>query len=103
MDIILIYITNPTKKEARKVAEYLLKKKLIACANIFSTNSLYHWQGKLADETEYILLAKTSEENYEKVRREVEKIHSYKIPCIIKIPASVNKKYFKWLKETIKL
>ncbi|MBI3335578.1 MAG: divalent-cation tolerance protein CutA [Candidatus Portnoybacteria bacterium] len=99
MNFIFIYTTNPTKREARKIAKHLLAKKLIACANIHGpVNSLYPWKGKMADETEYILIAKTIEENFEKVKEEVEKVHSYSIPCIVKIPVSSNKKYFEWVK-----
>ena len=101
MNFIFVYITNPTKQEARKIAKYLLKKKLIACANIFSINSLYWWKGKIADEGEFVLIAKTLEKNFKKVKEEVEKIHSYSIPCIIKIPVSANEKYFKWLKSEV--
>ncbi|MBU2635343.1 divalent-cation tolerance protein CutA [Patescibacteria group bacterium] len=102
MNFIFVYITNPTKKEAKKIAKHLLKKRLIACANIFPINSLYWWEGKIADENEFVLIAKTIEANFEKVKKEVEKIHSYKTPCIIKIPVSSNKKYFDWLKKETK-
>ncbi len=100
---IFIYIIHPTKDEARKMAKHLLNKKLIACANIYGPeDSLYWWKGKLVDEKEYILIAKTKEENFTKVKNEVEKIHSYEIPCIIKIPVSSNQKYYDWLKSEIK-
>ena len=113
MNFVLIYITNPTRDEARKIAKYLLGKRLIACANIFPISSLYWWnprrrtsslrgKRKITDEKEFVLIAKTIKENFEKVRKEVEKIHSYSIPCIIKIPVSSNKKYFDWLKGKIK-
>lgn len=102
MNFVFIYITNPTKKEAKKIAKHLLEKRLIACANIFSVNSLYWWEKKIVDDNEFILIAKTTKESFGKVEREVKKIHSYKIPCIIKIPVSSNKKYFNWLKREIK-
>jgi len=102
MNFIFVYITNPTKTEARKIAKRLLKQKLIACANIFGPiNSIYHWKGKIADETEFVLIVKTTKTNFEKVRNEVEKIHSYSIPCIVKIPVSSNQKYFNWLKDEV--
>ena len=101
MNFIFIYITNPTKEEAKRIARHLLERKLIACGNIFPINSLYWWEGKIADENEFVLIAKTIEANYEKVKNEVEKIHSYQVPCIIKIPVSSNKKYFDWLKGEI--
>ncbi len=98
---IFIYITNQTKEEAEKIAKYLLKKKLIACANIFPIRSLYLQKGKIADEGEIVLIAKTYESNFEKVKNDIEKMHSYAIPCIVKIPVSSNKKYFDWLKNEI--
>jgi len=102
MNFILIYITNPTKKEAKKIASSLLKKRLIACANIFPISSLYWWKGKIVDDNEFVLIAKTTKNNFEKVKKEIEKIHPYKIPCIVKIPVSSNKKFFDWLKNEIK-
>lgn len=102
-EIILIYITNSSKKEARKVAKHLLDKKLVVCANFFDgVNSLYPWKGKMADETECQLIVKTLEKHYEEIVKEIEKIHSYSIPCIIKIKAEANNKYFNWLKNEVK-
>lgn len=102
-DFIFIYITNPSKEEARKIAKALLQKKFIACANIYSNvNSLYPWKGRIADEEEFILIAKTTEANFDKVKREVERIHSYTIPCVVKIPVSSNKKYLDWVRSEIK-
>lgn len=102
MKFIFIYITNPTKKEAIKIAKFLLKKRLIACANIFPIKSLYWWRNRIADDNEFVLIAKTTAKNFGKIKKEVEKIHPYKIPCIVKIPVSSNKKYFDWFKKEVK-
>ncbi len=100
---VLIYVTCPNKEEARKIAKHLMAKKFVACANIYeNVNSLYPWKGKIADETETVLILKTTEANYKKAEAEIEKIHSYTIPCIIKIPVSSNKRYFDWLCSEIK-
>lgn len=95
--MILVYITNPTKDEAKKIARHLIQEKLIACANIYPIESLYNWEGKLADESEFVLLGKTKERNYDRIVKEVEKIHSYDIPCILKFPIVANEKYSNWL------
>lgn len=97
--MILVYITNPTKEEANKIAKHLIQKKLIACANIFPIESFYNWGGKLTDGPEFVLLGKTKEVNYEKIVTEIEKIHSYTIPCILKIPIEVNENYENWMKR----
>jgi len=101
MNFILVYITNPTKNEAVKIAKFLLNKKLIACANIFPISSLYWWKKKIAEEKEWVLIAKTIDKNFIKIKNGVEKIHSYSVPCLIKIPVFANKKYFNWLKRNI--
>ncbi len=102
MSFIFIYITNPTKKEAKRIARYLLSKKLIACANILPIDSLYRRKDKIVEEKEVVLIAKTKTDNFNKVKREVEKIHPYNLPCIVKISVSSNEKYYKWLKEITK-
>ena len=103
MSLIFVYITNQNKEEARKISHYLIDKKLIACANIYdNVSSIYPWQGKITDEKECILIAKTTENNFNKIKTEVDKIHSYKVPCIIKIPIEANEKYAAWLKSNLK-
>lgn len=102
MKLIFVYITNPNKKEAKKVARHLLDKKLIACANIYpEVNSLYPWKGKLADEKEVVFIGKTTEKNYSRIKQEVKKIHSYEVPCVIKIPIETNEAYAKWLESEV--
>ena len=95
--IAMIYITCANGDEARKIANHLLKKRLIACANIFKIKSLYWWQCKITDDGENVLIVKTLEKNYEKIKSEAKKIHSYTIPCILKIEAEANKAYYDWL------
>ena len=97
MGIVFVYITNPNEKEAYEVARYLLEKKLIACANIFPVKSIYWWKGKIANEKESVLIAKTFDRNFDKVKTEVEKIHPYETPCIAKISVKVNEKFANWL------
>jgi len=102
MNFIFIYITNPGKKEAGKIANHLIKKRLIACANIFPIESLYWWEGKIANEKEYAVIAKTRSSNFNKVKKAVEKIHPYKVPCIVKIPVTSNNKFYRWVKNETK-
>ncbi len=101
-DFIFIYVTAPSEEEAKKVAKHLLERRLVACANIFPISSLYWWEGRIQDEKEFVLILKTKELNYEKVKEEIETIHSYSIPCITKISVGPNEKYAEWLKNQIK-
>lgn len=89
----------PNNEEAKKIVKHLLKKKLIACANIFPIESFYHWKGKMESGKEFVSLLKASEKNWEKVQKEVKQLHSYEIPCIIKINAEANEEFEKWVKS----
>ncbi len=89
--IVFVYITNPSKDEAKRVAKHLLGKQLIGCANIFKVAAMYPREGTLADENESVLIAKTTEDNFDRVKQEVEEIHPFTIPCIVKIPVRPTK------------
>ncbi len=99
--MILIYITCKDSKEAKKISKHLLEKRLIACTNMHPIESMYWWENKIQEDKEVVLLVKTGEKNYEKVKEEVQKLHSYEIPCILRIKAEANEEYNKWIeKET---
>lgn len=100
--MIIIYITCKDEKEAKNISKHLLQRKLIACSNIFQARSLYRWKGRMQDCREFVLLAKTKENKYNTIKKEVRKLHSYGIPCILKIKADANKEYNGWVNHEVK-
>ena len=101
--MIFIYSTFPNKEEAEKMAEALIRQKLAACVNILPIDSVYFGDGKIEKTKEAAAIIKTRKINFKKVERFILKNHSYKIPCIVGIPIrKVTKKYFYWLKNTLK-
>lgn len=98
MSFIFVYITNTSKEEASKLGKHLVEKKLVACVNIFPINSIYLWEGKITEDKEFVTLCKTTEDKFEELEKEVKNIHSYKIPCITKIPVESNKEYEAWIR-----
>jgi periplasmic divalent cation tolerance protein len=101
MEMILLYVTCADKVEAKKIAQVLMKEKRIACANMYPITAIYPWEGKIEDGEEYILLLKTVEEKYDGVVTRVKELHSFDVPCILKIDITPNKEYEKWVKEQI--
>lgn len=97
MELITLYVTYPSEKEAERIVQHLLKKKLIACANIFPIRSLYTWKGKLEDTQEVASLLKTRKENGPLVKKEIEKMHPYEVPCIEKFSTEANAAYASWV------
>jgi periplasmic divalent cation tolerance protein len=96
-----VYITCGDKEEAVKISEALLKKRMIACSNMFPIRSMYWWKGRIEKSEEIVILAKTKKEYYERIKQETRKLHSYDIPAIIMIDAEANEEYDKWVDEAI--
>ena len=93
----LVYITCKDDKEAKRISRHLLEKKLIGCVNMFPIKSMFWWEGKIDECSETVIIAKTLD--YEKVKKVVKKIHSYSVPCILKIEAEANPEYMKWIRN----
>lgn len=102
--MILIFIPCKNKKEAQRIGHALVKKRIAACCVILpGATSFYFWKGKLVKSRETMLLIKTLEKKAADAEREIEKLHSYKIPAIITISAkNVNKIYLQWMKKVIR-
>lgn len=94
----LLYVPCGSEEEATTIARTLLQERLIACANIYRSRSLYMWKGALSDEEEHVLFCKTAPSRVRAVERRVRELHSYEVPCILQMqPAHVNHDYAAWV------
>lgn len=85
--IVSIYTTTSNMKEAEKIGKNLLEKRIVACVNIIpKIKSIYRWEGKIEEDIECIMFAKTRKENIEKAISEIKQTHSYEVPCIVVLP-----------------
>ena len=106
-EMILIYVTCESVKQAKQIARHLMKKRLCACVNIFPNMiPMFFWppkSGKIDESKEVVMIIKSLELKYKLIEKEIIKIHTYDTPCIIAMPVKfVAKKYFNWLKGEIK-
>ncbi|MBQ9554380.1 divalent-cation tolerance protein CutA [bacterium] len=82
----------------------LLKKKLIACANILNyAKSYYLWEGKIKKDEEKFIMIKYPKGKEEELLNFIKKLHPYKIPeLIILNPEKVDGNYLEWIHEACK-
>ena len=101
MKFIFVYITTKDKEQAENIAKALLEQNLAACANIVEgMNSIYRWEGKIVQDNECILIAKTREEYFERLAVTVKELHSYTCPCIVALPlVAGDGEYLKWIEN----
>ncbi|MBS3119713.1 divalent-cation tolerance protein CutA [Candidatus Woesearchaeota archaeon] len=98
--MITAYVTFGSKKEAEKIALALLKKRLIACANIFPVDSRYWQNGKIESQQEYAMLAKSQKRHFERIKALVQAMHSYEVPCVVCYDISgASASYSGWVRE----
>ncbi len=98
----MFYVPCPNTEEARAITLELLRQRLITCANIFpEISSLYMWEGKMVEDSECVLVLKTSDNiEFEIIEKSVRAVHSYKCPAIIKLPIdNVNEDYHNWINQ----
>jgi periplasmic divalent cation tolerance protein len=96
---IIVIVTAPSKQEAEKIAQHLLDKRLIACANIIGpVSSVFRWSGKTEHAEEYLLLLKSRKDLFEKLSETVKALHSYEVPEILVLPVvGGSEAYLSWL------
>ena len=51
--MIIIQTTIGSEEEARELTNYLVNKQLIACGTFTKIQSIYKWEGKIQQESEY--------------------------------------------------
>ncbi|MFH0726437.1 MAG: divalent-cation tolerance protein CutA [Pseudomonadota bacterium] len=104
MDIKLIYITAGTLEEAQKIGRTLVEERLVACVNILdNVTSLYWWEGKIQNDREVILIAKTTRNMVRQVIERVKLIHSYACPCIVSFSVDAgNPAFLSWVEMEVR-
>ncbi|MFQ5778943.1 MAG: divalent-cation tolerance protein CutA [Terriglobia bacterium] len=98
-DKVVVLVTCGSGEEAERIARALVEERLAACVTVTQpVRSLYRWQGKVCDEPEVLLSIKTSRPLFDRVRRAVEKLHSYEVPEVVCLPIIDGApNYLNWL------
>ncbi|HAM49827.1 MAG TPA: cytochrome C biogenesis protein CcdA [Nitrospiraceae bacterium] len=101
MQAIVVFITASNEDEAAKIALSLVKERLAGCVNIIKgIRSIYSWMGKIQDEAEVLMIAKTRESLFDALARKVKELHSYTVPEILAFPViKGSADYLTWLEE----
>ena len=96
-EIYLVITTEKDNTNASRLANLLLKEKLIPCVNFKNIESSFWWEGKINKSNEVQLMIKCKKENINKVCNKIADCHSYELPEIICFPVSANKNYHNWV------
>ena len=98
---LVVFVTCSSKDEAEKIANKVLKARLVACTNIINgVTSLFHWKNEIQREEEVLLIMKSRKKHLDELVEWIQANHSYSVPEIIALPiVGGASDYLNWIKE----
>lgn len=102
MEFIIILSTINDFLKAKEISHKLVEEKLAACINIIpQITSIYHWQNEITQDSEFLMLIKTTKTNFDKVKQKITELHPYEVPEIISLKLDDGSApYLDWIKHS---
>ena len=99
MTPVIVLTTVGTAFDAAPLARDLVEARLAACVNVVEKiRSIYRWKGAVEDDSEQLLLIKTTEEKVDELRDVLFARHPYEVPEFIVIRIDkLSDAYRAWL------
>jgi periplasmic divalent cation tolerance protein len=99
----IVFSTAASQKEAQEIARELVERKLAACVNVAGPiTSTYWWEGTVKIDEEWLLIVKTSAEQFDLVSAQIKELHSYDVPeCVAVEIADGSREYLDWITESL--
>jgi periplasmic divalent cation tolerance protein len=95
---IVVLVTAGSSDQAANIARSLVEERLAACVNVVPVRSIYRWEGKVADDGEWLLVVKTTRERFDAVEARIRELHSYAVPEVIALDVALSSRpYLDWL------
>jgi periplasmic divalent cation tolerance protein len=87
----------------RKIATRLVEDRLAACVNLVDgVTSVYRWQGKIEEDSEVLLIIKTTRERLVRIEEVVRELSGYDVPELIAAEIKDGyQDYLNWLLEAV--
>jgi len=101
---VVVLVTTPDVKEAERIGQTLLGKRLAACVNIMpSIRSRFWWRGQIERCDETLIIIKSKSEVFDEIVESVRAIHSYEVPEILALPVKDGfSEYLAWIDDAVK-
>ncbi len=94
-----VLVTAPDLAAAERISKHLIERRLAACANYWQIRSMYHWEGKVEQASEFAIVLKIRATEFDEVAAEVSRLHPYDVPCIVKYDIADGwQPYLDWIK-----
>ncbi len=103
--VLVVMVSVPDASVGRKLAELLVKERLVACASrLPGMESTYVWDGRVQTTSEELLILKTTNARWEALVATIRAHHPYQCPEIIatKVESGLAS-YLDWVRTSIRV
>ena len=98
MSFAAVVTTVGTQADAQRIAQALVERRLVACAQISAIESVYRWDGHVVHEPEWRLLLKTRAALVDAVMQALRELHPYELPALHALAlGDVDAAYGAWI------
>jgi periplasmic divalent cation tolerance protein len=98
-ELLLVMTSLPGMEAAKALARGLIDANLAACVQLQSgVQSIYRWEGRVCEEQEVVLVAKTTAAQWPAISAFIKQNHPYDVPEIIAQPIThSHADYAQWV------
>jgi len=104
-EFLLVQTSCPDNASAVSLAQAIINKKVAACVNVLpEVTSIYEWKGEVKQDSETLLLIKTTSSRYADLHALICESHPYELPEVIAVPINEGlPEFLSWIRDaTIK-
>jgi len=101
--LLVVVSSFPNMETAQALARALVEKDLAACVQLMGgIQSIYRWEGKICEEQEVLLSAKTTNSQWQEISVFLQSAHPYDLPEILAFsPEQYERQYGKWVESEV--
>ena len=101
-DLIVVVTSVGTEDQALDIAHALVRNRQAACVNLIpNVHSIYRWKGRVCDDSEYLLIVKTTGQQFGSVRQTIQEINTYELPEILAYRVDeASESFASWIAKT---
>lgn len=98
--LVLTTVGNP--EQGRHLARELVETRLAACVTCLPGQvSFYRWAGRVEEDSEMLLMVKTTEDRLQALKAHLLRVHPYEVPEFLVVELrEAGEVYLRWLQES---
>jgi periplasmic divalent cation tolerance protein len=102
-DARVVLVTVPSTDQGMDLARVLVEEKLAACVNLVpAVRSIYRWEGKVREDSEALLIVKTTSQAFERLRARLVSLHPYQCPEVLALAVDEgHRPYLDWVRASV--